>query len=767
MSMLDKDVQTLLSNTFGFAQSQQHAYVTLEHLLRLLTQQKNVQQALSACLVDVQKLNEQLDDLIVHQELMDGEEEEPIPTIALQRVIERAIFNSQQQQPAHKVTSLGILAALYSERDSQAVALLEKSGADKASMLSYIAHGLRKDEPTNTHSSSNSHKADKEETEDALSLYAIHLNSLVKAGKIDPVIGRDNELLRVSEILLRRRKNNPLLVGEPGVGKTAIAEALALAAEQHTLPEGLDKAQIYSIDLGALLAGTRYRGDFEKRFKTILTQLERIPNAIIFIDEIHTIVGAGSVQGSAMDAANLLKPALARGTLKCVGATTFEEYRQSFTKDKALNRRFQKVDVLEPSVQDTIHILKGLKAQFEQHHQVHYTLSALTAAAELSARYLTDRHLPDKAIDLVDEVGAQERAKPAHKRKTRITASDIRQLLSKQTHIPIHDSSTDDREQLRALQSSLQHVVFGQDTAIHRVVDAIKLARAGLRAPNKPWGSFLFTGPTGVGKTELAKQLAKHLGIPLHRFDMSEYMESHSVARLIGAPPGYVGYEKGGLLTEAILKQSHSILLLDEIEKAHPDIFNLLLQVMDEGRLTDNNGRTADCRNLILIMTSNVGAEQLQRNTVGFVDADSLTHQSQKALDNTFKPEFRNRLDAIIPFLPLSAQVMPKVVDKAIFALEALVSNKGYQLQLSHDARAWLARKGYDAKMGARPLDRVIETELKRLLADVILFGDLTKGACLIVNTNENETALVIHSERTSTRTLTAELDEHLSTQES
>lgn len=746
MSMLDKDVQTLLSNTFGFAQSQQHAYVTLEHLLRLLTQQKNVQQALAACLVDIQKLNEQLDDLIDHQELIDGEEEEPIPTIALQRVIERAIFNSQQQQPAQKVTSLGILAALYSERDSQAVALLESSGADKASMLSYIAHGLRKDEPSATQKT-NTHKADKEETEDALSLYAIHLNSLVKAGKIDPVIGRDSELLRVSEILLRRRKNNPLLVGEPGVGKTAIAEALALAAEQNTLPEGLAQAQIYSIDLGALLAGTRYRGDFEKRFKTILTQLERIPNAVIFIDEIHTIVGAGSVQGSAMDAANLLKPALARGTLKCVGATTFEEYRQSFSKDKALNRRFQKVDVLEPSVQDTVSILKGLKTQFEQHHQVHYTNSALTAAAELSARYLTDRHLPDKAIDLVDEVGAQERAKPANKRKSRITASDIRHLLSKQTHIPLTDSNTDDREQLRALNSSLQHVVFGQDAAIQRVVDAIKLARAGLRAPNKPWGSFLFTGPTGVGKTELAKQLAKHLGIPLHRFDMSEYMESHSVARLIGAPPGYVGYEKGGLLTEAILKQSHSVLLLDEIEKAHPDIFNLLLQVMDDGRLTDNNGRTADCRNLILIMTSNVGAEQLQRNTLGFVDADSLAHQSQKALDNTFKPEFRNRLDAIIPFSPLSAEVMPKVVDKAIFALEALVANKGYQLQLSHEARSWLARKGYDVKMGARPLDRVIETELKRPLADVILFGDLAKGACLTVEVKQASDALVISTD--------------------
>lgn len=746
MSMLDKDVQTLLSNTFGFAQSQQHAYVTLEHLLRLLTQQKNVQQALAACLVDIPKLNEQLDDLIDHQELIDGEEEEPIPTIALQRVIERAIFNSQQQQPAQKVTSLGILAALYSERDSQAVALLESSGADKASMLSYIAHGLRKDEPSATQKT-NTHKADKEETEDALSLYAIHLNSLVKAGKIDPVIGRDSELLRVSEILLRRRKNNPLLVGEPGVGKTTIAEALALAAEQNTLPEGLAQAQIYSIDLGALLAGTRYRGDFEKRFKTILTQLERIPNAVIFIDEIHTIVGAGSVQGSAMDAANLLKPALARGTLKCVGATTFEEYRQSFSKDKALNRRFQKVDVLEPSVQDTVSILKGLKTQFEQHHQVHYTNSALTAAAELSARYLTDRHLPDKAIDLVDEVGAQERAKPANKRKSRITASDIRHLLSKQTHIPLTDSNIDDREQLRALNTSLQHVVFGQDAAIQRVVDAIKLARAGLRAPNKPWGSFLFTGPTGVGKTELAKQLAKHLGIPLHRFDMSEYVESHSVARLIGAPPGYVGYEKGGLLTEAILKQSHSILLLDEIEKAHPDIFNLLLQVMDDGRLTDNNGRTADCRNLILIMTSNVGADQLQRNTLGFVDADSLAHQSQKALDNTFKPEFRNRLDAIIPFSPLSAEVMPKVVDKAIFALEALVANKGYQLQLSHQARSWLARKGYDVKMGARPLDRVIETELKRPLADAILFGDLAKGACLTVEVNEANNGLVISTD--------------------
>jgi ATP-dependent Clp protease ATP-binding subunit ClpA len=497
-----------------------------------------------------------------------------------------------------------------------------------------------------------------------------------------------------------------------------------------------------------LLAGTRYRGDFEKRFKTILTQLENVPNAILFIDEIHSIVGAGSVQGGAMDAANLLKPALAKGTIKCVGATTFEEYRTAFSKDKALNRRFQKVDVLEPSVSDTIAILKGLKDKFEAHHHVNYTLGALTAAAELSARYITDRQLPDKAIDLVDEVGAHERAKPANKRKLRITATDIRALLSTQTHIPISDSTTDEKSQLKALHSSLTRVVFGQENAIEHVVNAIKLARAGLRSPNKPWGSFLFTGPTGVGKTELAKQLASHLSIPLHRFDMSEYMESHSVARLIGAPPGYVGYERGGLLTEAILKQSHAVLLLDEIEKAHPDIFNVLLQVMDDGRLTDNNGRTVDCRNLILIMTSNVGADQLNRNTLGFMALDSQSHGMQKALDNTFKPEFRNRLDAVVPFAALSREVMPKVVDKAIFALEALLTVKGFYLNLSQEARDWLCDKGFDAKMGARPLDRVIETHLKRPLADAILFDDLAKGAELFVIPSSDNTTLSISQQQ-------------------
>jgi ATP-dependent Clp protease ATP-binding subunit ClpA len=744
MSMLDKEVQQLLSYSFSYAQEQHHAYVTLEHLLFSLLDHTLVQEALTACLVDVSQLSSRLVRLLEQQEkLLD--EEEPQPTIALQRVIERAIFNAQQHTPHQKVSALGILISLYSERDSQVIELLEKQGADKASMLSFIAHGLRKDETISMghhKSQSGQQKSEKEENEDALSLYAVHLNSLARQGKIDPVIGRDQEVQRVSEILLRRRKNNPLLVGEPGVGKTAIAEGLAIAAENNLLPDGLAQAQIYSIDLGALLAGTRYRGDFEKRFKTILTQLERIKNAVIFIDEIHTIVGAGSVQGGAMDAANLLKPALAKGTLKCIGATTFEEYRQSFSKDKALNRRFQKVDIVEPSIPDAISILKGLKSKFEQHHQVHYTLGALTAAVELSARYLTDRHLPDKAIDLVDEVGAHERAKPANKRKTRITAADIRQLLSKQTNIPISDASHDEKSQLKALDSSLKHVVFGQENAIEQVVNAIKLARAGLRASNKPWGSFLFTGPTGVGKTELAKQLASHLAIPLIRFDMSEYMESHSVARLIGAPPGYVGFERGGLLTEAVLKQSHAVLLLDEIEKAHPDIFNILLQVMDDGRLTDNNGRIADCRNLIIIMTSNVGVEQQQRNNLGFVENDQQQHAAQKALDTTFKPEFRNRLDAIINFSALSQAIMPKVVDKAIFALESLIATKGFQLQLDQAARNWLAKKGFDSKMGARPLERVIETYLKRPLADAILFGDMAKGCCIKVSVSDDQQSL-------------------------
>jgi ATP-dependent Clp protease ATP-binding subunit ClpA len=746
MSMLEKDVQHILSSAFTLAQQQQHAYVTLEHLLSLLIEHSRVQESLQACLIDLDNIRFQVAKLLTLQERSPYEDDEPQPTIALQRVIERAIFNAQQQND-NKVTALGLFTALYGERDSLSVDLLERLGADKASVLSYIAHGLRKDESNHLDSKRSGQgksQKDKDEPEDALALYAVHLNQLALAGKIDPVIGRDTELNRVCEVLLRRRKNNPLLVGEPGVGKTAVAEALALAVESDKVPDGLQNAQIFTLDLGGMLAGTRYRGDFEKRFKTILTQLERIDNAVLFIDEIHTIVGAGSVQGGAMDAANLMKPALAKGTLKCIGATTFEEYRNSFSKDRALNRRFQKIDILEPSISDTIAILKGLKSQYESHHDVHYTLGALTAAAELSHRYLLDRHLPDKAIDLMDEAGARERAKPINKRRSRITASDIRTLLAAQANIPVADTTTDEKQHLQGLTNSLQRVVFGQQSAIEQVVSAIKLARAGLRAPNKPWGSFLFTGPTGVGKTELAKQLAHHLGVGLLRFDMSEYMESHSVARLIGAPPGYVGYERGGLLTEAILKQPHAVLLLDEIEKANPDIFNLLLQVMDDGRLTDNNGRTADCRNLVLIMTSNVGADQIDKNTLGFMMQSDSHHGVQKALDNTFKPEFRNRLDAVVPFAPLSRDIMPKVVDKALFALEALLEQKQLHLSLSQAARDWLCVKGFDAKMGARPLDRVIETHLKRPLADIILFGNLEKNADIYMDVSDDGDSLLV-----------------------
>ncbi len=744
MSMLEKDVQHILSGAFTLAQQQQHAYVTLEHLLTVMIEHPKVQEALEACLVKLDLMRLQLVQLLSLQEVSGSEEDEPVPTIALQRVIERAIY-SAQQHPKDKVSALGLLVAIYGERDSLTAEVLERNGADKASLLSFIAHGLRKEaKPEATKAQPQSSAKEKEEQEDALGLYAIHLNQLVKSGKIDPVIGRDAELVRVSEVLLRRRKNNPLLVGEPGVGKTAIAEALALAIEADQVADGLKGAQLYTLDLGGMLAGTRYRGDFEKRFKRIIQQIEQVNNAILFIDEIHTIVGAGSVQGGAMDAANLMKPSLAKGTLKCIGATTFEEYRNSFAKDRALNRRFQKIDVLEPSVADTIAILKGLKEQFQAHHQVQYTLGALTAAAELSDRYLPDRHLPDKAIDLIDEAGARERAKPASKRRSRITAIEIRSLLASQTHIPITDTNQDEKQHLLSLSDSLKRVVFGQDHAIEQVVSAIKLSRAGLRAPNKPWGSFLFTGPTGVGKTELAKQLSHHLNIGLLRFDMSEYMESHSVARLIGAPPGYVGYEKGGLLTESIMKQSHAILLLDEIEKAHPDIFNLLLQVMDDGRLTDNNGRTADCRNLIVIMTSNVGADQLDKSSYGFLQHQGGVHSAQKALDNTFKPEFRNRLDAVVPFSQMSRDIMPKVVDKAIFALEALLEQKQLQLHLSQSARDWLAEKGFDPKMGARPLDRVIETYLKRPLADVILFGDLGKQSRLLAEVNEAKDGLVV-----------------------
>lgn len=744
MSMLDKTVQKLLSHTFAFAQSQQHSYVTLEHLLYFLIQQPTVNDALQACLVDLKQLRQQLEAQLTQQERSLQDDEDPLPTLAVQRVIERAIFNNQQQSHSQPVNSLDLMAALYHEQESTAISLLERLGADKASLLSYIAHGIPKNDATDTaeHTRTQQQARDDQHT---LTHYCTHLNALVGAGKIDPIIGREKELHQISEILLRRRKNNPLLIGEAGVGKTALAEALAYAAEHDQLPESLKGAQVYSLDLAALLAGTRYRGDFEKRFKAILTQLENIDNSIVFIDEIHTIVGAGSVQGNSLDAANLLKPVLARGQIKCIGATTFEEYRLHISKDKALSRRFQTVQVAEPSISDTIRILNGLKSIFEQHHHIRYTHSALSAAAELSARYITDRHLPDKAIDLIDDLGAQEQAKPAHLRKKRLTATDVRQRLSQQLNLPIEQQDTDEQQSLYHLADELQRVIFGQNNAIQTLVNHIKLARAGLRATNKPWGSFLLTGPTGVGKTELAKQLAHHLHIPLIRFDMSEYMESHSIARLIGAPPGYVGYEKGGLLSEAILKQSHAVLLLDEIEKAHPDIFNLLLQIMDDGQLTDSHGRTINCRHLIIMMTSNLGAEERQQAHIGFADHDTLsTHKQEKALAQTFKPEFRNRLDAIIPFEALTPEHMSKVVDKHLFALENLLEQKGYHLHVSTQARSWLAYKGYDPRMGARPLERLIEQTLKQPLAEYLLFANLSKGSSLSVDIHPQEDTLTV-----------------------
>jgi ATP-dependent Clp protease ATP-binding subunit ClpA len=739
--MLSKELQLTLSNAFSLANEYEHEYVTLEHLLLELLGLPSVREAIEACGVKPNMIETELEKYL-DAEGTGHKVEELLPTMAFQRVIERAIYLVQSNGYA-EVTGLHVLASLYSEQDSQAVYILESCGVHRVDILSYISHGVTAQQQEDFLSSSPTEEGVEdtqtaEPENDPIANFSLNLNAEVEQGRIDPIIGRQWELTRTLEVLSRRRKNNPLLVGEPGVGKTAVAEGLAHKIVSGEVPEQLLDAEVFSLDMGALLAGTRYRGDFEKRFKGLLKALEEKPHAILFIDEIHTIIGAGAVQGGAMDASNLMKPALSSGKLRCIGATTYEEYRGIFEKDRALARRFQKIDVREPTNQETFDILKGLKSQFESHHNVKYTLPALKTAVDLSARYITDRHLPDKAIDVIDEAGAKQALMPKSKRRKQISVAEIQQIVANIARIPVSQITQKEKDKLSSLESSLQRVVFGQDEAIHKVVASIKLARSGLNEPNRPTASFLFAGPTGVGKTELTQQLAKHLGIELLRYDMSEYMEAHSVSRLIGAPPGYVGFDQGGLLTEAVNKHPHSVVLLDEIEKAHPDVFNLLLQVMDNGTLTDNNGRKADFRNVILIMTSNVGAEAASRASIGFTEQDH-TLDFQSELKKVFTPEFRNRLDAVVQFNRLSSEVMGSVVNKFIYALENSLQDKKVSIELTSAARAWLAKEGYDPFMGARPMGRLVQEKIKQPLAEMLLFGDLQDGGRVIIDI-ENDT---------------------------
>ncbi|MDA9243807.1 ATP-dependent Clp protease ATP-binding subunit ClpA, partial [Amylibacter sp.] len=691
-------------------------------------------------------LENELDSLVTNLEGVDA-----TPTTAFQRVIQRSVIHVQSSSK-QEVTGANVLVAIFAERESHAAYFLQEQEMTRYDAVNFIAHGVAKDpsmneprEVTGSEEFNDSEEETAEAEETALSKYCIDLNMQAAEGNIDPLIGRSHEVERCIQILCRRRKNNPILVGDPGVGKTAIAEGLAVKIISGETPEILSETTIYSLDMGSLLAGTKYRGDFEERLKAVMTELEDHPDAVLFIDEIHTIIGAGATSGGAMDASNLLKPALQGGKLRCMGSTTYKEYRQHFEKDRALARRFQKVDVIEPNIEDTINILKGLKSRFEEHHDVKYSLDAIKTAVELSARYIHDRKLPDKAIDVIDEAGASQRLVVASKRRKSLGVKEIEDVIAKLARIPAKNISRDDAELLRELDASLKRVVFGQDPAIDALASAIKLARAGLREPEKPIGNYLFAGPTGVGKTEVAKQLADTLGVELIRFDMSEYMEKHAISRLIGAPPGYVGFDQGGLLTDGVDQNPHCVLLLDEIEKAHPDVFNILLQVMDHGKLTDHNGRATDFRNVILIMTSNAGATEQSKEAIGF-GRDRREGEDTAAIERTFSPEFRNRLDATISFAPLSKDVIVKVVDKFVLQLEAQLMDRNVTFELSSDAADWLADKGYDDKMGARPLSRVIQEHLKKPLAEELLFGKLSKGGLVKVHLKNDKLDLELIS---------------------
>jgi len=743
--MLSKELEITLNTAFKNAHDKRHEFITVEHLLLALLDNASAEAIMTACGCDISGLRGQLTQFIDEtiSLLPEGVHRETQPTLGFQRVLQRAVFHVQASDKK-EVTGANLFVALFSEQDSHAVYLLNKQDISRLDVVNYLAHGISKINPDPLeYRNTDQNNTDTEAAGSALDKYASNLNEEALKGRIDPLIGRELELERTIQTLCRRRKNNPLLVGEAGVGKTAIAEGLAKRIVEENVPEILKNSVIYSLDLGALVAGTKYRGDFEKRLKALVNQLKKEPDSILFIDEIHTLIGAGSASGGVMDASNLIKPVLASGQLRCIGSTTYQEYRGIFEKDHALARRFQKIDVLEPSVEDTILILKGLKSRFEDHHDVKYSAEALRLAAELSDRYITDRHLPDKAIDVIDEAGAKQRMTAEADRKKLIDVAEIEDIVSKIARVPAKSVSSNDIDKLANLEKNLKMLVFGQDEAITALASAIKLSRAGLRESQKTIGSFLFAGPTGVGKTEVTRQLAKVLGVELIRFDMSEYMERHTVSRLIGAPPGYIGFDQGGLLTEQVTKHPHAVLLLDELEKAHPDVFNLLLQVMDHGSLTDNNGRKADFRNIILVMTTNAGAEEGSRASIGFTHQDHAT-DSMKVIEKGFSPEFRNRLDAIIQFKPLDISIVGHVVDKFIFELEALLTEKHVTLMLEPDARLWLAENGCDPKMGARPMARLIQEKIKKPLANDLLFGELAQGGSVRIYVQDNELAFAI-----------------------
>ncbi|GAB0109409.1 ATP-dependent Clp protease ATP-binding subunit ClpA [Pseudoalteromonas distincta] len=741
--MLNKDLELTLNAAFREARTRRHEFMTVEHLLLALLDNPSAGEALNACGVDISGLKTELLEFIdettpVIPDLED--ERETQPTLGFQRVLQRAVFHVQSSGK-NEVTGVNVLVAIFSEQESQAVYLLKKHDVSRLDIVNFISHGISKADDELGDDSDDIHEEVQEvQNEEASKLdsFTTNLNVQAREGNIDPLIGRDSEVERTVQVLCRRKKNNPLLVGEAGVGKTAIAEGLAYRIVNEQVPEVIADAIVYSLDMGALLAGTKYRGDFEKRFKSLLKELQAQPGSILFIDEIHTIIGAGAASGGVMDASNLLKPLLSSGQLRCMGSTTYNEYKNIFEKDRALVRRFQKIDVLEPSVADTTKILNGLKERYEEHHGIRYTQKALKAAAELSAKYINERHLPDKAIDVIDEAGANQRLQPSSKRKKTIGVADIELIISKMARIPPQNVSSTDKETLKNLDRNLKMLVFGQDPSIDALTSAIRLSRSGLGNEDKPVGSFLFAGPTGVGKTEVTKQLAKCMGVEFIRFDMSEYVERHAISRLIGAPPGYVGFEQGGLLTEAVIKNPHAVVLLDEIEKAHPDIYNILLQVMDHGTLTDNNGRKADFRNVVVVMTTNAGVQETTRKSIGFTEQDH-THDAMGEINKVFSPEFRNRLDNIIWFNHLEREVILMVVDKFIVELQSQLDKKSVNLELTSKAREWLADKGYDKAMGARPMARVIQEELKKQLANEILFGELVDGGTVKVSVKDKK----------------------------
>lgn len=747
--MLNQELELSLNVAFAKARDNRHEFMTVEHLLLALLSNTSARDALDACKLDLAVLRQELEHFIEQTTplLPENDSRDTQPTLSFQRVLQRAVFHVQSSG-RNEVTGANVLVAIFSEQESQAAYLLRKYDVSRLDIVNFISHGTVKGEesepPQQDPSGTPMATDDAQNSEDRMESFTTNLNQLASQGKIDPLVGRQAELERTIQVLCRRRKNNPLLVGESGVGKTAIAEGLAWRIEQDDVPEVMKGCTIYSLDIGALLAGTKYRGDFEKRFKALLKMLEKDQQSILFIDEIHTIIGAGAASGGQVDAANLIKPLLSSGRIRVMGSTTYQEYSSIFEKDRALARRFQKIDIVEPTPEETIQIINGLRSQYESHHDVRYTPKAIKAAVDLSVKYITDRHLPDKAIDVIDEAGARTRLMPASRRKKTIGVPEIETVVARIARIPEKTVSSSDKDRLKTLDSRLRMLVFGQDPAIEALSEAIKMSRAGLGPENKPVGSFLFAGPTGVGKTEVTLQLAKALDIKLLRFDMSEYMERHTISRLIGAPPGYVGYDQGGLLTDAVIKNPHSVVLLDEIEKAHPDVFNILLQVMDHGTLTDNNGRKADFRNVILVMTTNAGVQETQRQAIGFAEQDNST-DAMIEIKRTFTPEFRNRLDGIIWFSSLSMEVIVQVVDKFIVELQAQLDEKGVSLEVSQAVKHWLCEKGYDKAMGARPMARVIQDNLKKPLANELLFGSLVNGGSVSIDLDKKTNKLAYH----------------------